>query len=233
MKNTTTKMRKTKFSHKVMAVFLTLTFLPSLFPTNMLFASNNGPNAPEAAGFEPVDATDMVNLSTGDLSYVMPLLDMNGFPVTLSYHAGIPLDMESSWVGLGWNLNTGAINRGLSGTPDDWKNGSSLDFIHYSDTQEFYSINVGVGISEAAEVGVGISWGSNKSLTGSVYASLAFASANIDTDGNYGVGIGISKQGSNFGGSLSVSGNVNQSGLNVGVGVGAATNTGAFCQYGL
>ncbi|BFP40645.1 hypothetical protein FGF1_14900 [Flavobacteriaceae bacterium GF1] len=198
----------------------------------MLFASNNGPNAPEAAGFEPVDATDMVNLSTGDLSYVMPLLDMDGFPVTLSYHAGVPLDMESSWIGLGWNINTGAVNRGISGTPDDWKNANSLDFIHYSDSQEFYSINVGVGISEAAEVGVGLSWGSNKSLTGSVYASLAFVSASIDTDGNYGVGVGISKQGSNFGGSLSVSGNVNQSGLNVGVGVGAATNTGAFASLG-
>ncbi len=232
MKNTANKMRRTKFSHRVMAVFLTLTFLPSLLPTNMLFASNNGPNAPEAAGFEPVDATDMVNLSTGDLSYVMPLLDMNGFPVTLSYHAGVPLDMESSWIGLGWNINTGTVNRGISGTPDDWKNGNSLDFIYYSDSQEFYSINVGVGISEAAEVGVGLSWGSNKSLTGSVYASLAFVSASIDTDGNYGVGVGISKQGSNFGGSLSVSGNVSQSGLNVGVGVGAATSTGAFASLG-
>ena len=35
-----------------------------------------GPNAPEAASFEPVDATDMVNLVTGDLSYVLPLLNV-------------------------------------------------------------------------------------------------------------------------------------------------------------
>ena len=28
-----------------------------------------------------------------------PLLDIDGFPVSLSYHAGIPMDMESSFHG--------------------------------------------------------------------------------------------------------------------------------------
>ena len=44
-----------------------------------------GPNAPEAASFEPVDATDMVNLLTGDFSYVLPLLNVpcpeGGYPL--------------------------------------------------------------------------------------------------------------------------------------------------------
>ena len=225
-------MKKSKPSHRIIAVFLTLNFLTTLVPINLIYASNNGPNAPEAAGFEPVDATDMVNLATGDLSYVMPLLDMNGFPVTMSYHAGVPLDMESSWIGLGWNLNTGAINRSVSGTPDDWKNGNSLDFIYYQDSEEFYSVNVGIGLSEAAEVGVGMSWGSNKSLTGSVYASVAFVSASIDTDGNYSLGVGISRNGSNYGGSLSMSGNINRSEVNIGIGAGAATKSGAFASMG-
>ena len=225
-------MYRIKPKHRIIAVFLTLNFLTTLVPVNLIYASNNGPNAPEAAGFEPVDATDMVNLATGDLSYVLPLLDMNGFPVTMSYHAGVPLDMESSWIGLGWNLNTGAINRSVSGTPDDWKNGNSLDFIYYQNSEEFYSINVGLGLSQAAEVGVGMSWGSNKSLTGSVYASAVGITASIDTDGNYSLGVGISKDGSNYGGSLSVSGNVNSSKVNVGVGAGARTQSGAFASMG-
>jgi YD repeat-containing protein len=232
-------MQKVKFSHRVISIFLIISFLQSILPVNYIYASNNGPNAPEASGFEPVDATDMVNLVSGDVSYVLPLLDMDGFPVTLGYHAGVPLDMESSWTGLGWNINTGAINRSVSGTPDDWKNGKSLDFIHFSETETFYNINVGIGISQAAEVGVGMAWGSNKSLSGSVYATVAFATASIDTDGNYSVGIGIGAGKGNYGGSIGISGsgNVNggafRVGVNVGVGTRNSAGNGASLGYSL
>ena len=74
MKTTQRDMRKVKRSHKILAIFLNVIMLSALLPYNMLYANNNGPNSPEAAGFEPVDATDMVSLSTGDLSYVLPLL---------------------------------------------------------------------------------------------------------------------------------------------------------------
>lgn len=229
-------MKKTKFSHRAIALTLFLVFLPSLLPINYVLASNNGPNAPEAASFEPVDATDMVNLVSGDVSYVLPLLDMDGFPLTLSYHAGIPLDMESSWTGLGWNVNAGAISRSISGTPDDWLNGKSLDFIYFQDSEEFYNINVGVGLSQTAEVGVGISWGSNKSLSGSVYGSFAGAGASIATDGGYSLGYGIGAGKGNYGGSLSVgiSGNVNGGASygHAGVNVGAGTNSGAYGSLG-
>ena len=197
-------MIKSKKNRKIIAIFLTLNFLSTIVSGNGIYANNNGPNAPEASAFEPVSATDMVNLSSGDMAYVLPLLELNQFPVALSYHSGIPLDMESSWVGLGWNLNTGAITRGMSGVPDDWKNGKSLDFIYFSKSEEFYSINVGVGFGEAAEVGVGLSWGSNKSLSGSVYASLGFTSASVSTDGTISAGVGLGKDGSKYGGGLSV-----------------------------
>ncbi|MDC6390947.1 hypothetical protein PP182_19835 [Maribacter sp. PR1] len=227
-------MKKTKFSHRAIALTLFLVFLPSLLPINYVLASNNGPNAPEAASFEPVDATDMVNLVSGDVSYVLPLLDMDGFPLTLSYHAGVPLDMESSWTGLGWNVNAGAISRSISGTPDDWLNGKSLDFIYFQDSEEFYNINVGVGLSQTAEVGVGISWGSNKSLSGSVYGSFAGAGASIATDGGYSLGYGIGAGKGSYGGSLSVgiSGNVNGGGTNVGIGVGGGKVGGAYGSLG-
>jgi len=97
-------MTKYQKRHRIIATFFLLIFFPTLLPNN-LFASTNGPVAPEAASFEPVDATDMVNLVTGDLSYVMPLLDVpspeGGYPLTLSYHAGIAIDQDASWVGLG------------------------------------------------------------------------------------------------------------------------------------
>lgn len=227
------------FQRKI-ALLLLAIFIPSLLPVNLLYASNNGPNAPEAQGFEPVTATDMVNLSSGDMSYVLPVMDVNGFPVTLSYHGGIPLDLESSWVGLGWNLNTGAINRDLNATPDDWNGGKSLDFIKYEKTDEIYTVNVGVGVGKAAEVGVGMSWGSNKSLTGSVFASVGLgdhfgANASIDTDGNYGLGVNAgtnNKGGNNFGGGINISGNVNGGKLNVGIGAGVKTSGGLTLGMG-
>ena len=41
----------------------------------MAWALTSGPTAPEAMNFEPVDATDMVNLQTGDFTYNIPLLE--------------------------------------------------------------------------------------------------------------------------------------------------------------
>ena len=106
------------------------------------------------------------------MAYVLPLLDIDGFPVSLSYHAGIPMDMESSWVGLGWNINTGAISRGVVATPDDWKEGKKLDLTFLRGFTEVYSVDIGVGIKHAAEVGIGLSWGPNKALSGSVSAGV-------------------------------------------------------------
>lgn len=236
-------MIKNQLTKKIIAVFLTLNFLNTFVPYNLLYASNNGPNAPEASGFEPVSATDMVNLSSGDMAYVLPLLEIDGFPVTLSYHAGIPMDMEASWVGLGWNLNTGAIARGVVANPDDWDNGQRLNLTYLNGHMDTYSVNVGVGIAKSAEVGVGLSWGSNKSLSGSVSASVGPLSASLDTNGNYSIGVGSgafmkgafqgifdkidtpSKGSSSpFGGSLSISGNVNKGGISANIGVGGSSN---------
>lgn len=228
-------MNNPKPFHRRIAIVLLAIFIPTLFPVNMLYASNNGPNAPEAQGFEPVTATDMVNLSSGDMSYVLPVMDVNGFPVTLSYHGGVPLDLESSWVGLGWNLNTGAINRNLSATPDDWKGGNSVDFIRFEDSEDIYSVNVGVGINKLAEVGVGMSWGSNKSLTGSVYGSYAMVSASVATDGNYSIGVSAGTKndgGANFGGGLTMSGNVKNGEKNFSVGAGVKTSNGLTIGMG-
>jgi len=92
---------------------------------NPLFALTEGPEQPEYYSFEPVDATNLVNLPTGNLSYVVPLGDVKapndvGYPVVLSYHSGITNEQEATWVGLGWSLNVGSINRTVKGYPDDY-----------------------------------------------------------------------------------------------------------------
>jgi YD repeat-containing protein len=145
MKNYNTTRNK---YNRIIATFFLIVFLPTLIPSS-LYASNNGPIAPEATSFEPVDATDMVNLATGDMSYVLPLLNVpspeGGYPLALSYHAGIAMNQEASWVGLGWNVNPGALSRNVNNSPDDWNNAKSIDFA-YSNLGSHTKINVGVGV---------------------------------------------------------------------------------------
>ncbi|WP_347922488.1 hypothetical protein [Pontimicrobium sp. SW4] len=209
-------MKKTKFSHKVIAVFLTLNFLTTIIPINQLFANNNGPGSPEAAGFEPVDATDMVNLTTGDLSYVLPLMSVEGFPVNLSYHAGMTMDMDASWAGLGWYLNPGAINRSVTNTPDDWKAGTGINFNSFYNETDYYGVTVEVGLPGAASVGVGLNWGGGQGLSGSVNANLGLGaatggmikggvSASVSTTGDASLGYGYGVQIGSFGVGASVS----------------------------
>lgn len=88
-------------------------------------AQTTGPTQPEAAGFTPISADDMVNLYTGDFNYNIPLMVIpgpdGGYPINMFYNSNVGMDQAASWVGLGWNLNAGAIQRNLRGTPDDFK----------------------------------------------------------------------------------------------------------------
>ncbi|TNE54015.1 MAG: hypothetical protein EP338_08985 [Bacteroidetes bacterium] len=85
----------------------------------------NGPDQPEVQSFTPIEASDMVDPFTGDFSYNIPLLDVDGYPINLSYKAGVSSDQEASWVGLGWNLNPGVVNRAMRGIPDEF-NGKDI-----------------------------------------------------------------------------------------------------------
>ena len=82
-----------------------------------------GPAQPEFTSYESPGSTDMVNLTTGDMTYNIPIMDVPGpersFSLPLTYRAGIRLEQEASWVGLGWSLNPGAIARSLNNYPDD------------------------------------------------------------------------------------------------------------------
>lgn len=120
------------FIAKVIAVIMAVNiFLGFTGNYNKIFALTGGPSQPEAQGFQPVGADNLVDLSTGDFSYNIPLFDVGGYPVNLAYNSDISMDQEASWVGLGWSLNTGVINRTLRGIPDDF-NGDVIKKDYYT-----------------------------------------------------------------------------------------------------
>lgn len=111
-----------KFSRKysrAISILLLLLMVQSFLPTSVM-ALTSGPAQPETQQFAPAGMDNMVDPFTGDFSYNIPLMDVGGYPININYSAGITPDAEASWVGLGWNLNVGAITRNMRGLPDDF-----------------------------------------------------------------------------------------------------------------
>jgi YD repeat-containing protein len=215
-----------QIAHILIISFFLEFFLPLLSPALSLKAGD-GPAKPEAASFEPVDATDMVNLFTGDLSYNLPLLEVPGpegsWPINMFYHAGVGPNSEASWVGLGWNLNPGAINRVLNGYPDDYFGGFlNSRYTIQKERKTGFGVSVGVGIGP---VGMNVDFDSNQGLVGmntslSITKMLGFdGPANLSlTMGSSGVGVSGSLSGSQFMGSKGAS-------LNGSIGLGLHMST--------
>lgn len=191
-------MKKYLLKRKITAVFFTINFLITIVPYNSIYADNSGPKAPEAGAFEPVESTDMVSLSTGDFTYVLPLLNIpgsyGGYPLALSYHAGIATDQESSWVGLGWSLNPGSIDRNINRIPDDWNQQQSSEY--YWDegtTLKQTSYGVTVPLLSGLTIGGAYSHGSLRGSSGSIslgYGPISFtASSDGFSAGAYGFSI--------------------------------------------
>jgi hypothetical protein len=111
--------RLIQYQKRTAGVLLLTMLLQWLVPVGAL-ALTSGPAQPEMKGFEPVSNTDLVDLFTGDFSYNIPLLDIEGYPVNLNYKAGSGPDEEASWVGFGWSLSPGAVTRQLRGLPDEF-----------------------------------------------------------------------------------------------------------------
>jgi hypothetical protein len=109
----------TKRTKKV-AWLLLLVMLAQIAAPSMAYALTSGPSQPETQGFQPIGNSDMVDLFSGDFSYNIPLVDVGGYPVNLAYHSGSSMDDEATWVGYGWGLNVGSMNRQLRGIPDDF-----------------------------------------------------------------------------------------------------------------
>ena len=217
----------------VLCVLLTINNV--VFPT-LSYALTSGPTAPEATSFEPVDTTDMVDLLTGDFTYSMPLLEVpgpaGGYPLSLSYHAGIQPNEDASWVGLGWTLNPGAINRSVNGYPDDYQNVSNMNRYFWKGGETTtWTVGVSVGVAEAASVSAGLSF-SNDTFRGrgvGAYAGGSVGFGASDSPGFIGISgqIGVTPYGDPYA-SAGVGvgiGTSAQESMNIGINVGVQANT--------
>ncbi|MBS4065890.1 MAG: hypothetical protein KGZ74_15125 [Chitinophagaceae bacterium] len=167
------------------AIQSSVTAAPQIKKEKLLKSSPDigGPGQPEMQSFQPTGSSNMVDLFTGDFSYNIPLMDVGGYPVNIHYNSGISMDQEASWVGLGWNINPGTINRNMRGLPDDFngmdsvtktlnmkKNvtvgvtfdfnpeilGKEIKFPKYNTTVEYNNytgIGIGVGVSPTINSG--------------------------------------------------------------------------------
>jgi hypothetical protein len=168
-------------------------------------AQTGGPGQPEFMQFQQAGTSDMVNLSSGTFSYQVPLFEIGGYPMNLTYQSGIQMEDVSSMVGLGWNLNAGSIVRTLRGLPDDFKNDTVIR--KYSiKPNETYGGKLGVdleiaglpiGLSLSADMGIFYNnykgWGLEPSLKGSLSANFLSNSA-IGGSASLGLGIGVNSQ---------------------------------------
>lgn len=153
--------QRSKMRYYGIAVFVFITI--GILPSTVLA---QGPTQPEAMQFEAIDVTDIVNLSTGDFSYAIPILNVpgpaGGYPLSLSYHSGIGPNQPATWVGLGWSLNAGAINRSISGYPDDYK-GDIVKTSYEAQSQSSWGINLGLAIGP---IGLNMSYDQNTGMVG-------------------------------------------------------------------
>ncbi|MBL0910919.1 MAG: hypothetical protein IBJ09_00995 [Bacteroidia bacterium] len=140
------RIRESRAAKGLALLSITELILQSLNPLPLL-ALTSGPSQPEVESFQPVGLSEMVDPFSGDFSYSIPLLDIGGYPLNLAYQSGISMDQEASWVGLGWNLHTGAITRDLRGLPDDFKGESVVERVNLKPNK-----TVGVNIAMDMEL---------------------------------------------------------------------------------
>lgn len=168
-------MNLTSTSKLCSAWFLIAVLLIQIIMPYQAHALTGGPSQPEVESFSPAGVSEMVDPATGSFSYNIPLLDVGGFPVNLSYQSDITMDQEASVVGLGWNISPGVINRNMRGLPDDF-NGDEV-------TKDF---------NMKPNTTWGVSGGFNTELFGLSFLSMtATMGLNHNSYNGYGVEIGI------------------------------------------
>ena len=189
--------------YRIVAVFLAISiFFDAIYPTAAL-ALTGGPTQPEVAGFTPIGTSDMVNTFTGDFNYNIPLLDVGGYPINLSYQSGISMDQEASWVGLGWSLNPGVIQRSMRSLPDDF-DGDKVTKEFNMKSNETYGVNTSIGF-ELAGTGIPKDLSFGMGLTYNNFTGYGFTTS---------VNIGISSTA------------VGKGALNTGLGLSAGSDNG-------
>ena len=72
------KIRTSKVS-KVISCYLAIQLVITMVQPSNLYALTGGPSQPEFNAFTPIGTSDMVNLSSGDFNYNIPIMDVGGY----------------------------------------------------------------------------------------------------------------------------------------------------------
>ncbi len=196
--------------YRKIALALIFLLLTEICLPAVSFALTSGPSQPELQSFEPVNTTEMVDLFTGDFTYNIPLFELpgpnGGYPFNLHYNAGISMDQEASWVGLGWNLNPGAITRQVQGLPDEYDGKQVTNEVDIKPSHTYGasfggSIElIGKDLEDIIEadlkLGISISMNNYKGLGYSLDAGID-VSKNFGNDMSAGVGLNLSMDSQN------------------------------------
>lgn len=139
------KLLRNSKTKRVIASYFVISILAQTFSPTIAMALTSGPAQEEFASFEPASTSDMVDVYSGDYNYNLPLLSVpgpnGGYPINISYHSGIGMEQEAGWVGLGWSLNVGAVNRQMRGLPDDF-NGDIVKKVQHIKKNVTASLNI-------------------------------------------------------------------------------------------
>ncbi len=217
---------------RAIAIFLLILITAQLAPSTVALALTSGPSQPEVQSFQPAGTSDMVDLFSGDFSYNIPLFELpgpnGGYPFNLAYQSGISMDQEASWVGLGWNLQPGAINRQMRGLPDEFNGTDQVRTKMSIDPNVTVGVGAGVGVeifgADGLSLGLGFSVYQNnyKGMGYSIDGSLGFGKSS-SSGKTVGLGFSVdSKEGVNLSPSLSLGGK----GVNFGLGLGYNSKQG-------
>lgn len=140
------KLYRNDYLLRVVCIYISLCLI---FPQGFIqstYALTSGPSQPEFSSFTPIGTSDMVDLSSGNFNYNIPIMDVGGYPLNLAYDSGVTMDQEASWVGLGWNLNVGQIARSVRGLPDDF-NGDKMIYENNYKKNRTVGAHFGLGLS--------------------------------------------------------------------------------------
>ncbi|MFH1506234.1 MAG: hypothetical protein ABIE94_04600, partial [archaeon] len=160
--------KKTIFSGMLILILL---FIPLFVLGDAGGGPLSAPDAPAASNLPEYKGGD-TNLYTGDFSQSLALMVIPGrggldYPLSLSYSAGITLEQESSWVGLGWGLSPDHITQSVIsyafGEPDIFQDPPEYNYNLYAafgnelgkikgDEDAAYMERDGVGIDVTLEL---------------------------------------------------------------------------------
>ena len=115
----------------------------------------SGGGQAESSGFSLGSTDALVNKFTGDFSYSIPLMNVEGYPIVLSYNSNVGMNSEASWVGLGWDLNVGAVSREMRGIPDEFNGEQEITRTYNQLESETFGYKEGAFVSGGYQFGSG------------------------------------------------------------------------------